>query len=218
MTEVIAKQGRPADKALQAKRKARILKAASKLFAKHGYAGTDLNEVARSVKLSKGALYYYFNNKECLFLATVDWMMAELLAALNTVLDSELESLAIIEQGIEAYLGFCAKHPEFVELLIHERAAFPERENPTYFVYKEANSEPWHNLYSELMEQGVIRNMPIERIMNVVCDLLYGVIFTNHFSGRKISHKRQTADIVDILFNGILTAKGQKLYKGAAAC
>lgn len=214
MSVVEIKQGRPENKALQQERKTRILSAASKLFAKSGYSGTDLSILAKSIALSKGAIYYYFQNKKSLFLAAVDWMMGQLLENVNHVFESCKEPLLIIEQGVVAYLEFCAEHPEFVELLIHERSAFPEREVPAYFVYKESNTKPWHDLYGGLINRGYVRDIPIERISNVICDLLFGVIFTNHFSGRKISHVDQASDIVDIFFHGILTSRGLKKYKG----
>lgn len=213
MVVVAGKLGRPANKELQEKRRVRILKTAARLFSKNGFAGTDLNDLAKAVKLSKGAIYYYFSNKEELFLATVDSMMGQLLDAMNQVLESDRPPLSIITDGVEAYLGFCEKNPQFVELLIQERAIFSGRQKPTYFSYKESNSEPWHKLYDGLMKTGVIRTMPTDRIMNVTCDLLYGVIFTNHFSGRERKFKDQTSDIVDVLFNGILTKKGLKVYK-----
>lgn len=41
-----------------------VLQAAARLFVAHGYARTKLNDVARSLNITKPALYNYFNNKE----------------------------------------------------------------------------------------------------------------------------------------------------------
>ena len=49
--------------------KERILAAATKNFAKQGYADTSLKDIAISAKLSKGGLYHHFPSKEDLFFA-----------------------------------------------------------------------------------------------------------------------------------------------------
>ena len=50
-----------------------------------------------------------------------------------------------------------------------------------------------------------MRDIPVERITNVVGDLLYGTIFTNYFAGPRQSPEAQAQDILDIVFGGILT-------------
>src|SRR5258708_9525672 len=50
----------------------RILQAARKVFAQHGYHGATIGEIADEAGLSNGAVYYNFTNKEDLFLALLD--------------------------------------------------------------------------------------------------------------------------------------------------
>ena len=49
--------------------KKKILVSAAKNFAKKGYAGTSLKDIALTAKVSKGGLYHHFSNKEDLFFA-----------------------------------------------------------------------------------------------------------------------------------------------------
>ena len=51
--------------------KRRIVKAATKNFAKKGYANTTIEIVAKSAKVSKGGLYHHFQSKEDLFIAVL---------------------------------------------------------------------------------------------------------------------------------------------------
>lgn len=44
----------------------RILRAARDLFARHGYAGTTMDEVAERARVSKGALYFHVGSKAAL--------------------------------------------------------------------------------------------------------------------------------------------------------
>ncbi|MCZ7566934.1 MAG: TetR/AcrR family transcriptional regulator [Burkholderiales bacterium] len=49
----------------------RILEAAAEFFALHGYANSSLDDVAALAGLTKGAVYYYFKDKESLLLETL---------------------------------------------------------------------------------------------------------------------------------------------------
>lgn len=200
-----AKRGRPKNLDNADHKKALILSVASKIFAKYGYDHTDVNFVSDELGIGKGTIYYYFQNKELLFLATVDWLMQELLKSINLVISPEKDMLKVIEEAILAYLSFFDTHPEFVELLIQERAIFKNREKPTYFKYKEQTSSQWKERYLELIKDGRIRQIPVDQILDVIGDIVYGVVFTNHFSGRTKSMKQHAKDVIDIYFNGILS-------------
>ncbi len=54
----------------------RILDAALDIFATHGYHDTRLDDIVDEAKTSKGSIYFYFPNKERLFLALVDQFAA----------------------------------------------------------------------------------------------------------------------------------------------
>lgn len=201
----VLRRGRPKNLENSELRRAQILSVASKAFAKYGYNHTDMNIVSDELGIAKGTIYYYFSNKEELFLATVDNLMLELLKAIDIVLTPHKDYIQIIEEAVQVYLSFFDTHPEFVELLIQERAKFKNREQPTYFKYREQNVLPWKKMYIELMKNNRVRQMPVERILDVIGDLLYGAVFTNYFSGRTKSMEQQSKDILDIFFNGILS-------------
>jgi hypothetical protein len=67
-----------------------------------------------------------------------------------------------------------------------------------------------------LIADGRLRaDVPVERVMTVIGDLVYGTIITNHFAGRHRPFGEQAADIIDVVFNGILTeGERQRLASG----
>lgn len=199
--------GRPRDDALTARRQDEILCKAASVFAEHGYRQTDVQAIADGLGLAKGTIYRYFNSKECLFLATVDKGMRCLSERVNAAADEADDSLLEIEHAICAYLAFFDEHPHLVELLIQERAEFKDRKKPTYFEHRDANIGRWQRLISHLIEEGRIRRAPVDRVLDVISDLLYGTIFTNHFAGRRRSLEQQAADILDVIFHGILSER-----------
>jgi AcrR family transcriptional regulator len=87
--------------------RALILNAAAETFAEEGYSSVTLQDVADRAKLTKGAVYFHFGNKEALALAVVEehsnrWQpMEDHVRALGL---SPLETmLAVLDQAAEAF-------------------------------------------------------------------------------------------------------------------
>jgi AcrR family transcriptional regulator len=187
------------------RRREEIIDTAARLFARRGYSDTDTQVLADELGVGKGTLYRYFPSKQELFLAAVDRVMRKLGQCIDAAITGVEDGLEIVTRGVRAYIDFFAENPDFVELLIQERAQFKDRKKPTYFAYRDANAERWRSLYRGLIAAGRVRDMSIERIRDVISDLLYGTMFTNYFSGRQKPAEEQTRDILDVFFNGILT-------------
>ncbi len=202
--------GRPADPQLRQRREEEILDAAARLFAERGFAEANTQLLADSLGVGKGTVYRYFPTKRALFLAAVDRGMRRLRDYVDASVEGIDEPLDRIAAATRAYLEFFAGHPEFVELLIQERAHFKDRKKPTYFIHREANAERWHELMRNLIAQGRIRDLPVERITEVVGDLLYGTMFTNYFTGRSRSPREQARDLLDVAFFGVLSESERK--------
>ncbi len=206
--------GRPVDDANRLRRQEEILDAAARFFASRGYSEANIQELADQLQVGKGTIYRYFPTKENLFLATVDRMMRKLTEAIDASIDAADDPVEQLSGAIRAYLRFFADHPEATELLILERAHFKDRKQPTYFVYREANSLRRRARIRALIESGRLRDIPVERIGDVLGDLLYGTMFTNYFVGRDRLPEEQAADLLDIVLYGILS-ENERLSRGA---
>ncbi len=213
MTATVAKKkpGRPPVPGLAERRRAELLDAAARLFAERSYAKTDTQALADDLGVGKGTIYRYFPTKEALFLAAVDRAMRRLSAQVQGDVAPLTDPLDRITQGIRSYLRFFDENPNFVELLIQERAEFRDRKKPTYFQHRDKNLGPWKEIFERMVVEGQGRSMPIERILDTLSDLLYGTIFTNHFTGRRRSFEAQSRDVVDVFFLGILSNRERAL-------
>lgn len=208
--------GRPKNEEHLAQRRGEILETAARMFAKKGFPGTDLQVVADALKIGKGTVYRYFPSKHDLFLAAVDQRMKQLLDVMNENAQKFEDPLDQIAQGVRSYLAFFDRHPEFIELLIQERAEFRDRKYPTYFSYRDANIEHWKDFFRDLIRRGRVRKLRAEAIIDVFGDLLYGTIFTNHFAGRKETLEVQARRILNVVFLGILTEKERRSLQGGS--
>ena len=57
------------------KRRDQIITAAAKVFARRGFSGTLMADIAEKAGIGKGTLYEYFNSKEDLFFAVFEWFV-----------------------------------------------------------------------------------------------------------------------------------------------
>jgi AcrR family transcriptional regulator len=203
-------KGRPKDAALTLRRREQILGAAAKVFARHGFADADVQLVADAIGVGKGTVYRYFPTKRELFLAAVDRGVRRLGEHVREAARHHADPLDRITAAIHAYLAFFDRHPELVELFIQERAASDRRTKSTYFRHHDANIGRWQDLLRELISAGRVRDVPIERICDVLGDLMYGSLFTNYFAGRRKSFEAQARDMIDVVYSGILTTREKR--------
>ncbi|MBI5805788.1 TetR/AcrR family transcriptional regulator [candidate division TA06 bacterium] len=67
--------------------KKKILRAAERLFAQHGYDGTSVDQIAALARVNKALIYYYYKNKQALLAAMFESLIADIGGSLDAVLD-----------------------------------------------------------------------------------------------------------------------------------
>lgn len=97
-----------------------ILRAAIKVFSKYGLSGGSLDKISRAARSHDRMIYYYFGNKEGLFVAALEEIYRRFNEAEATLeLDNEnpVASMRII---IAFILHYYRDHPEFITILNSE--------------------------------------------------------------------------------------------------
>ena len=118
-------------------------------------------------------------------------------------MDDPVDRIAAV---VRAYFEYFHEHPESAELLIIERGEYRDRKTSTFLEYRRANCVELEEVYAGLIRAGRVRDIPIDRIIRVSSDLLYGTTFTGHFSARDRSPDEQAADVLDALYHGLLAS------------
>jgi AcrR family transcriptional regulator len=65
---------RPRFKKLDEDKRLQIMEAALEEFAQHGFEASSYNRIIEAVGVSKGAMYYYFDDKADLYVTTLEWL------------------------------------------------------------------------------------------------------------------------------------------------
>ena len=97
--------------------RARILDAAKREFAAHGLGGARVDRIAASADANKRMLYYYFGNKDALFLAVLEGAYADIRDAEKALRLTELDPPEAIRRLIAFTWEYYLEHPEFMTLL-----------------------------------------------------------------------------------------------------
>jgi len=97
--------------------RAAILRAAIDEFAQQGVAGARTDAIARSARVNKALLYYYFKDKEAIYQAVLDQVFGGLRAAVLPVLESDRSPRQKILDYLGAHFDYIAANPRFPRLV-----------------------------------------------------------------------------------------------------
>jgi TetR/AcrR family transcriptional regulator, upper aerobic nicotinate degradation pathway regulator len=94
-----------------------ILRAATKVFAKHGYAGGRVEQISKAAKSYDRMIYYYFGSKEGLFIAVLEEMYRRFNEAESKLVLGAAAPVEALQAVIRFMWGYYQKNPEFITLL-----------------------------------------------------------------------------------------------------
>jgi TetR/AcrR family transcriptional regulator len=121
-----------------------ILQAAIREFAREGVAGARTDAIARAAKVNKALLYYYFRDKEALYVAALEHIFRERDAVLMPILRENTPPGEKILRYVGAFFDFLASHPEQRQMVQRE-VFMPQRASVTRLV-----KTHMHPLFEEL--------------------------------------------------------------------
>jgi len=103
-----------------ARNQERILKAATEEFARYGLGGARVDRIAARAGANKRMLYYYYGNKEDLFLAVLEARYAHIRRAELGLHLLDLDPVQGMRRMVEFTWDYYLRHPEFLTLLNSE--------------------------------------------------------------------------------------------------
>ncbi len=102
--------------------KQELIKIAARHFAKRGYEGISLDEIAKEAGITKPAIYYHFKNKAQLYQAVLMERLLGLVTSLEKEVTKHEEPQEKLRSYIETFGKFLQKNSCFAAILAHEFA------------------------------------------------------------------------------------------------
>lgn len=108
------------DKTRQKKdaKRAAMMQAAVRIFAENGYQAATIRDIVQAADVSVGTFYFYFPDKETLFVHLYEETADFLLQTLQQAINSRVSFSQQIKSAIQAYVSIAIFEPAVIQLLL----------------------------------------------------------------------------------------------------
>jgi AcrR family transcriptional regulator len=196
--------------------KARILKAAVKVFTRDGYAGGRIEQISSEAESNDRMIYYYFGSKENLFVRVLEHTY-EAFNNAESMLRLDLSNpVQALRERVAFVWHYYVKHPEFVAILNIEN--LHEGTHARQSSELRRLSGTTLGVITPIIEagqrQGVFRqDIDINHVYLMIASLCYFYNSNRHtltsFLGQDLADQGQQQDwlafISDLVVRGVLT-------------
>ena len=97
-----------------------ILQAGMKHFSRRGFSGARVVDIIKDSGLSHRMLYHYYENKEALYLATLEFAYRRIREAEHNLHTSSLDPIEGMRKIVEFTYDYFVENPDFMALLSQE--------------------------------------------------------------------------------------------------
>jgi AcrR family transcriptional regulator len=148
--------------------RAALLAAARHHFARHGYARTELSQIAADAEVTTGAIYHHFVSKKGLFQAVAEQLEAEILAA--AAARQAADMWQGLRAGFESLIDVCAA-PDIQRIIFIEapQVIGPEEWREIELRYAFGATR---QILEHLMADGTLRRFPVDLVARTLLSLL----------------------------------------------
>ena len=138
-----------------------ILDAAAKMLSRHGYHGTYLKDIAASINMQAGSLYYHFNSKEAL----MQEVLNKSIQLIRDIVEEEVDKLghkpdfvSLLKAAIRGHLIAILRHADYTLASIRNYGQIPKSVHDFAQADRDAYENFWRELFEQAEKEGVIRS------------------------------------------------------------
>ena len=153
-----------------------ILTAACGLFARQGYMRASIADLADACKLSRGALYHYFDSKEAILLAILDAHIREMIADVEAAMAEHQDTLAQFRAAIHAIVELNARSTDEQRVILNDLSFLGEAEQEAIKGLERQLVDVISDLLLRLDQEGRI----IKRTKKIYSMMLFGILNFSH--------------------------------------
>jgi len=185
-----------------------ILDEAALAFARHGYAGTSLNDVIRATGLTKGAFYFHFPSKEALALEVFrtkqeEWATAALKAAARKE--------RALDQFIEMMRAACDLQATDPAARAVARLCWELGEDPELAPKMKPFLTNWFDLleafYKRAQDEGDLRkDVDVRAVAEVCVASFIGITDVSHLLTDSVDLRQKAEQLLDLILPTIRTS------------
>jgi len=139
-------------------REEQLVGIATELFASKGYDGTSLRDIADAAGITKAALYYWFPEKEGLFVRVVENRMGSLIERVSLAIEQAADPIAKIRAFLQASAEqMDANRSAWVTSSINFWSNFDGAQRETLLAQRDRFEQLLRQCVADAMAQGLLR-------------------------------------------------------------
>lgn len=160
---------------------ARILEAAEEVFARFGFEGARMEQVAERAGVEKANIYYYFKGKDELYRALMDRILNELVTEVSGLLNEQTVATPVeqLDRFLDVFFGMIERYQGLVALAFGEMLHPPRKKTGRSPVFKML--EQIESVGAHLINEGVKAGQFREQDAAQTVITLEGAIFHYFF-------------------------------------
>ncbi|HEY8489626.1 MAG TPA: TetR/AcrR family transcriptional regulator [Dehalococcoidia bacterium] len=185
--------------------KDRIIHSSLKLFARKGYAATSLREIAEEARTTKPMIYYYFGNKEGLYVSLLKDQLQGLGEAIERAIDPAADIETNVRNYASAYVDYILAQEECIALLLREMFGLGEQVVREFTVALEAQVRSHlRRLLEKGMEQGRYRDIDPEACSLAINGIIHTFVMRRVYRDIRIDKERVLSQVIDYYVRGLM--------------
>ena len=179
----------------------RVVAVAADLFARHGYHGTGIAELAKAVGLGRGALYHYIGSKEALLYAISRTQVDRMNAQAEAVLRAGLPPEELLREMARGLLRNIADHRSEWAVFFRDYSALSGERRDHVIAARERYEGYWRQALDRGVEAGVLRPPPALLVKGILGMLNYTYLWFEPDGA--LTPEELADEYVDTLLRGI---------------
>jgi AcrR family transcriptional regulator len=150
-----------------------VVAVAAELFARRGYHGTDLAELAKAVGLGRGALYHYIESKEALLYAISRTQVERMNVHAEATLRAGHPPEELLREMARGLLCNIADHRAEWAVLFRDHSALTGERRDHVIAARQRYEGHWRQALDRGVEAGVLRPTPALLVQGILGMLSY---------------------------------------------
>ncbi|RUM43375.1 MAG: TetR family transcriptional regulator [Desulfocapsa sp.] len=133
----------------------KIIRAATKVFAKKGFFNARISDIAKEAKVADGTIYLYFNNKFDILISVFEQEIGKLIDQITLLIDKEDDPRKMLEIFITRHLIEMKKNRNLAEVIQIEL----RQTNKIIRDYRNTKFSEYVNIISTIIKLGQEKNI-----------------------------------------------------------
>ena len=197
-----------------ARTRAALLRVARRLFAERGYADTGTEEVVRRARVTRGALYHHFRDKQDLFAAVLDEEQKKLAAQTAEAAAAQPDPWRGIVAASSVFLDACLDQAVQRIVLIDAPAVLGlERWRKADQGYYLAGMK---TLIRAAIDQRLIEDQPVDALAHIIRGALHEAAMLIARGNDKAAARCSISGVVERLFEGLRGEPDRRKVRGSS--